>query len=69
VFVNVNFWAAVLFHLLGADPPMVPCLLAVGRMAGLVAMVREALETIRIFRPLTRAVGVHERPLPARRAP
>jgi citrate synthase len=69
VFVNVNFWAAVLFHLLGADPPMVPCLLAVGRMAGLVALVREALETIRIFRPLTRAVGADERRLPERTAP
>jgi len=69
VFVNVNFWAAVLFHLLGADPPMVPCLLAVGRMAGLVALVREALETIRIFRPLSRSVGVGQRPLPARGSP
>jgi citrate synthase len=67
VFVNVNYWGAVLFHLLGADPPMIPCLLAVGRMAGMVALVREALESIRIFRPLTRAVGAEERPLSGRR--
>ena len=67
VHVNVNYWGAVLFHLLGADPPMIPCLLAVGRMAGMVALVREALESIRIFRPLTRAVGAEERPLPGRR--
>jgi citrate synthase len=64
VHVNVNFWGAVLFHLLGAEAPMVPCLLAVGRMAGLVALVREALDSIRLFRPLTRTVGAGERPLP-----
>jgi citrate synthase len=66
VHVNVNYWGAVLFHLLGADPAMVPCLLAVGRMAGLVALVREALDTIRIFRPLSRSVGPEERQLPER---
>jgi citrate synthase len=57
VHINVNFYGALLFHLLGADPPMVPCLMAVGRMAGTTALVREALSTIRLYRPLSRYVG------------
>jgi citrate synthase len=57
VFVNVNFYGGLLFHLLGAEPPLVPCLVAVGRMAGTAALVREALETIRLYRPLSRYVG------------
>ena len=55
--VNINFYASLLFHLLGADPPLLPCLLAVGRLAGLVALVRESLDDIRLFRPLSRYVG------------
>ena len=61
VHMNVNFYCALLFHLLGADAPLVPCLLAVGRMAGTTALVREALETIRLFRPLSHYVGPEER--------
>jgi citrate synthase len=61
VFLNVNFYGALLFHLLGADPPLVPCLMAVGRTAGTAALVREALENIRLFRPLTGYVGPAER--------
>ncbi len=51
VHININFYAALLFHLLGAEPAMVPCLFVVGRMAGLTAAVRESLDTIRLFRP------------------
>jgi citrate synthase len=61
VYVNVNFYGALLFHLLGADPPLAPCLIAIARMAGLVALVREALDGIRLYRPLTRYVGPAER--------
>jgi len=61
VFININFYGALLFHLLGADPPLTPCLVAVGRMAGMAALVREALDTIRLYRPVSRYVG------PARR--
>jgi citrate synthase len=61
VYVNVNFYGALLFHLLGADAPLVPCLVAVGRMAGTAALVREALETIRLYRPLSRYTGAAER--------
>jgi citrate synthase len=61
VHINVNFYGALLFHLLGADPQLVPCLMAVGRMAGTTALVREALATIRLYRPLSRYVGAPER--------
>ena len=61
VFININFYGALLFHLLGADAPLVPCLVAVGRMAGTAALVREALGSIRLFRPLSRYVGEDER--------
>ncbi|TFG38232.1 MAG: hypothetical protein E4H44_04195, partial [Candidatus Aminicenantes bacterium] len=61
IHINVNFYGALLFHLLGADPQLVPCLMAVGRMAGTTALVREALSTIRLYRPLSRYVGAPER--------
>lgn len=57
VYVNINFYAAPLFHLLGAEAAMMPCLYAVGRMAGLVARVHEALDGGRLYRPITRYVG------------
>jgi citrate synthase len=57
VYINVNFYGALLFHLLGADAPLVPCLVAIGRMAGTTALVREALDRIRLYRPLSRYVG------------
>ncbi len=63
VFINVNFYGALLFHLLGAAPPLAPCLIAVGRMAGMAALVSEALDTIRLYRPLSRYVGAAERDL------
>jgi len=63
VFVNINFYAAPIFSLLGADPAYGPCLFAVGRMAGLVALVREAIDTIRLVRPLSRYVGPPPRAL------
>ncbi len=63
IYININFYGALLFHLLGADPPMVPCLVAVGRMAGTAALVREALDSIRLYRPLSRYTGVAERHL------
>jgi citrate synthase len=61
VHVNVNFYGALLFHLLGADPPLAPCLIAIARMAGLVALVREALDGIRLYRPLSRYAGAAPR--------
>jgi len=61
VFINVNFYGALLFHLLGAKPPLAPCLIAVGRMAGMAALVSEALDNIRLYRPLSRYVGVGDR--------
>jgi len=66
VFVNLNLYGAPVFHLLGAAPAEVPILVAAARMAGLAAFVREALETIRIFRPLARYCGVPERTLDRR---
>jgi citrate synthase len=57
VFINVNFYGALLFHLLGIDAPLVPCMMAIGRMAGTAALVREALDGIRLYRPLSRYVG------------
>ena len=63
VYINVNFYGALLFYLLGADPPLVPCLVAIGRMAGTAALVREALDGIRLYRPLSRYVGPAERRL------
>jgi citrate synthase len=64
VHININFYAAVAFYLLGAEPPLIPCLFAVGRMAGLVARVHEALRAVRIYRPVTRYVGPPERSVP-----
>jgi len=69
VYINVNFYGALLFHLLGADPPLVPCLVAIGRMAGTAALVREALDGIRLYRPLSRYVGLAERRLSSEDAP
>jgi len=58
VHLNINFYAALLFHLLGAEAPLLPCLYMVGRMAGLVARVQEALEGGgRLYRPLSRYVA------------
>jgi citrate synthase len=67
VFVNINFYAAPIFALLGAAPALGPCLFAVGRTAGLVALVREAMDTIRLVRPLSRYIGPRERRLTAPR--
>jgi citrate synthase len=69
VHINVNFYGALLFHLLGAEPSLVPCLMAIGRMAGTTALVREAHAGIRLFRPLTRYVGPAERHLSRKRSP
>ena len=63
VHVNINFYAAPLFHVLGFESALMPCLYAVGRMAGLVARVHEALATGRLYRPLTRYVGPAPRKL------
>jgi citrate synthase len=63
VYINVNFYGALLYHLLGADPPLVPCLVAIGRTAGTAALVREALDGIRLYRPLSRYLGAAERRL------
>ncbi|MEE4273963.1 MAG: citrate/2-methylcitrate synthase [Thermoanaerobaculales bacterium] len=67
VHVNINFYAAPIFALLGAEPAFGPCLVAVGRMAGLVALVREAMDGIRLVRPLSRYVGDPARSLSAAR--
>ncbi len=57
VHLNINFYAALLFHLLGADTPLLPCLYMVGRMAGLMARVHEELENPRLYRPLGHYTG------------
>jgi citrate synthase len=57
IHVNINFYAGPLFHLLGVDGPLTACLFVVGRMAGLVARVQEALVQGRLFRPVSRYVG------------
>ncbi len=59
---NVNLYAALVFHFLGAEAELIPCLVAVGRTVGLVARVREYLAHNRLFRPVTRYVGPAERP-------
>jgi len=64
VHVNVNLYGALLFHLLGADVELAPCLIATARMVGLVALVRESLDHIRLFRPRGRYVGPGERTVP-----
>jgi citrate synthase len=69
VYVNINFYAAPIFALLGAEAALAPCLFAVGRTAGLVALVREAMDTIRLVRPLSRYVGPGERRIRAARSP
>jgi len=61
VHVNINLYGALLFHLLGAEPALCPCLIGVARMAGMVALVREALGSIRLYRPLSCYAGVPER--------
>ncbi|MBD3166955.1 hypothetical protein GF324_10175 [bacterium] len=61
VHANINLYSAVLFHLLGSEPEMVPCLYAVGRVAGMVARVREYLAHNRLFRPLEIYAGPEER--------
>lgn len=61
VHVNINFYAALLFHLLGADGPLVPCLYMVGRTAGLVARVHEALERPKLYRPVSQYLGTPNR--------
>lgn len=65
VHVNINLYGAPVFHLLGAEPAEVPVLIAAARMAGMVAYVREALDSIRLFRPLSRYTGAAERPFPS----
>ncbi len=67
IFVNINLYGALVFHLLGAEPAEIPCLIAVARTAGMVALVRETLHDIRLYRPLSRYVGPTERPFPAGR--
>jgi citrate synthase len=66
VHVNLNLYGAPVFHLLGAEPAEVPIMVAAARMAGLAAFVREALGTIRLFRPLARYCGEAERTLDLR---
>jgi citrate synthase len=52
-----------MFSLLGAEPPEIPMMVAAARTAGMVAMVREALDTIRLYRPLSHYVGPSPRSL------
>lgn len=48
---NINWYASLLFHHLGAEPEEVPCLYAMGRIAGMIARVKEYLQNNRLFRP------------------
>lgn len=57
IYLNINFYSALLFHYLGIEPEMVPCFFAVARMAGLVARVREYLKNNRLFRPTEKYIG------------
>jgi len=57
IFININFYAALLFNILGAEKEMLPCMIAVGRMAGLVARVNEAMVQNRLYRPLSFYTG------------
>lgn len=66
IHININFYAALLFHLLGADGPLIPCLYAIGRTSGATARVTEMLHNPRLFRPLDRYRGHPERPVPSR---
>ncbi len=67
VYVNINLYGALALYLLGAAADEVPVLVAAARTAGLVALVRESLESIRLVRPLSRYVGPGERRLEERR--
>jgi citrate synthase len=60
-FVNINLYGALIFHLLGAHPSEIPCLIAAARVAGMVALVRETLDNIRLYRPVSRYVGPADR--------
>lgn len=51
IYININFYAAPLFYLLGIMPEFIPVMLIVPRMAGIVARVREQLAQNRLFRP------------------
>jgi citrate synthase len=66
VFVNINLYGALVFHLLGAHPSEIPCLIAAARVAGMVALVRETLDNIRLYRPMSRYVGPAERSIEGR---
>ncbi len=62
VYPNLNLYAAPIFHLLGMDPESVPCMYAVGRMAGLLARVYEYSSHSRLFRPVSNYTGSEPRP-------
>ncbi len=51
IFPNVDFYAGVVYHVLGFAAPFFPVIFAVGRTAGWVARVLEYLPENRIFRP------------------
>ena len=57
IYTNLHFYSALLFHFLGVESEMVPCFYAIGRMAGLVARVREYLRNNRLFYPKERYIG------------
>lgn len=57
IYTNLHFYAALLFHFLGVEPEMVPCFYAIGRMAGLVARVREYLRNNRLIYPIEKYTG------------
>jgi citrate synthase len=57
IYTNLHFHATLLFHFLGVEPEMVPCFYAIGRMAGLVARVREYLRDNRLIYPIERYTG------------
>ncbi|MBZ0263901.1 hypothetical protein K8I28_04460 [bacterium] len=61
IYINVNFYGALIFHILGAEADLIPCLFMIGRMAGLVARVKEYVNGGRLFRPLSTYTGVPPR--------
>lgn len=64
VHVNVDFYAGVIYHLLGIPQDLFVPIFAIGRVPGWVAQVAEQREHNILLRPLLHYVGEPERPYP-----
>jgi len=54
---NIDWYSALVFHLLGVPPPMFTCLFAFGRMAGWTAHIAEQREENTLLRPAADYTG------------